>query len=119
ERLFSVEICLERGVVDMAKAADDVDQRIPAFTAARIEQRHCGVKDDGVSAHRLKKLECVRGIARLAYGLATKFGHLVGTDDQGVRMPWRNRARLRLREPDCRFRGALVRARCFVDLGDD
>ena len=119
ERLFSVEVCLERGVFEMAKAADDVDQRVPAYAGTRIEQRHCGMKDDRMPTHRLKKLEGVAGIARLAHGLAAKFGHLVGTDDQGVRMLRRDRARLRLREPDCCLRRPLAWDRCFVDLGSD
>ena len=57
------------------------------------------------------------GIAGLTDGLAAKFGNLVGTDDQSIRMLRRDRARLSLSEPDRRFRGPLARPRCFVDLG--
>jgi len=92
--LFLCDVATDLVVAQVAKAHLGGNAFDLKVAGARVEQRQCGVKHHGLSAHALKLRDSARLGAGLAEDLVAEVGDLVRADDQRAGPARGDRARL-------------------------
>src|SRR5690606_2949025 len=117
ERLFLGNVAADLVVTQVAKAHLGGNAFDLKVAGARVEQRQCGVKHHGLSAHALKLRDSARLGAGLAEDLTAQVSHLVAADDQRIRPARCDRACLFSRQALGGCRGGFAGQRRFIGFG--